>query len=664
MQNYTIKALLLLAIIKIVQGLIGYDCGSRQLSVTTISLRDVGDCNIPRRPINTTKTFIQLLQINEYDEIPVIQCKVEIHRTIYYCGMNSHISVVKHGENEYIYEVSRSACMDMHESGSFNINGNHIIHGIRVNNTVTHSATFAGSLTNEGSCSGTVYSDPFGTWDKVVVQGTIKITLYQQTAKLNADAGIIHLNSGTKCKFDRLSCIDIIGGHSFWNALPRDLCEFRKYSVLYEGNANKVIDMEDNTPQILYTVTTDDITFALTAQGTKEVCGYTIVRTEHPKLLIFETFKGKTFADHDFLFMSNLDIFAYVNSKFVYVEKHIRAQMKTLYRDVLVQRCNLERQTIKNSLSIATQAPDEFAYDLMKGPGYMAVAAGEVVHIIKCIPVEVKLQRDDENCFVELSVERNNKTFFMTPRTHILKSKGTQIQCNEILPQYYFVGDVWYRMMPKPVTALTPEILKPLSEPTWKYTNPADLATSGIYTEKDLDQLRERIMFPVEQSSFLNDLTREMRGHPLADNQGMILKMLNEEAVEKILISSWDRLWSKFLTFGTVSAGIIAILMIIHTIKLLVDIAIRGYALHSIYGWSIHLLGAIWSSVAHLLLYLGQAQNVSTAPTPLTPRTDNMDIPIVTVQSTADDRKEVVYAAPVPKDREVSTSKGFFSMNN
>ena len=44
--------------------------------------------------------------------------------------------------------------------------------------------------------------------------------------------------------------------------------------------------------------------------------------------------------------------------------------MKHLYKDVLTQKCKLEKQTLKNSLSIETQSPDEFAYDLMKGLEY------------------------------------------------------------------------------------------------------------------------------------------------------------------------------------------------------------------------------------------------------------------------------------------------------
>ncbi|KYN00133.1 hypothetical protein ALC62_09094 [Cyphomyrmex costatus] len=36
---------------------------------------------------------------------------------------------------------------------------------------------------------------------------------------------------------------------------------------------------------------------------------------------------------------------------------------------------------------------------------------------------------------------------------------------------------------------------------------------------------------------------------------------------------------------------------------------IHGYALHTMYGWSLHLVGAIWSSVTHLLLHLGNRRS-------------------------------------------------------
>ncbi|KYN28505.1 hypothetical protein ALC57_02076, partial [Trachymyrmex cornetzi] len=38
-----------------------------------------------------------------------------------------------------------------------------------------------------------------------------------------------------------------------------------------------------------------------------------------------------------------------------------------------------------------------------------------------------------------------------------------------------------------------------------------------------------------------------------------------------------------------------------------IDTIIHGYALHSMYGWSMHLVGAVWSSVTHLLLHFGRS---------------------------------------------------------
>ena len=329
---------LLFTIIREVYGFIGYDCGSLHLNVTTLSLLEIGNCDLPESKINITRRYVQLLQINQYTETRIMQCKMEIHRTIYYCGMNSHISIVSNGENKYINDISRSACQDVQETGILKVSESHIVYGIKVNQTVTHSIILAGYSNGEGKCNGAGYSGPFGTWENVVVQGTIKITLTEQQARINLNTNTIHFNND----------------------------------------------------QIIYSLVTQDITFALVAKGRESVCGYTLVKTENPKLVIFETVRGDSFATNKENSVSNLDIFVYVNSKFVYVEKHIRSQMKQLYNDVIAQKCNLEKQTLKNSSSIATQAPDEFAFDLIEGPGYMGVVAGEVVHIVKCVPVEIK----------------------------------------------------------------------------------------------------------------------------------------------------------------------------------------------------------------------------------------------------------------------------------
>jgi len=79
--------------------------------------------------------------------------------------------------------------------------------------------------------------------------------------------------------------------------------------------------------------------------------------------------------------MDNLDIFPYVNSKFVYVE-NIKTQLTQLYSDIMKQKCALEQQILRNAFSLASIAPDDMAYQIMKGPRYVAVTTA--VYILYC----------------------------------------------------------------------------------------------------------------------------------------------------------------------------------------------------------------------------------------------------------------------------------------
>ena len=148
----------------------------------------------------------------------------------------------------------------------------------------------------------------------------------------------------------------------------------------------------------------------MTEKTRKPVCSYVLIQTEHKKLLIFETRPGNSFLENKRLEVQNMDIFTYFNSKFIYVQRHIRTEINRLYHDVLTQRCILEQQVFRNTLTSATQSPDEFAYHLMKGPGYMSVIV-KVVHIVKCIRVEVKY-RKTEACYLQLPIFRGNQPHF------------------------------------------------------------------------------------------------------------------------------------------------------------------------------------------------------------------------------------------------------------
>lgn len=167
------------------RAIIGYDYGTSNLNITTVSLLEVGECDIPIRDIKEETVEIQLLQAVEYRETPVLQCKLEFRRTVYKCGMFGHLLPVENAVQEFIYEISRDACMLLHTTGVFKYGGRHVITGITVNRTQTFNIDFAGSAKGD-ECNGESYSDYYGTWNDIFVQVTMKTTLvaYRAQAKL------------------------------------------------------------------------------------------------------------------------------------------------------------------------------------------------------------------------------------------------------------------------------------------------------------------------------------------------------------------------------------------------------------------------------------------------------------------------------------------------
>lgn len=143
------------------QKLIGYDCGSRNLNVTTLSLLYVGPCTVPDSQVEVKKRYIHLLQVNRYAEAKFIQCKVEIDRTAFECRWFSYLSLIHNGRRSYIDEVGPAACLEMHKDGVSSAFPGNVVRGLKVNSTITHSMTLGGSINSNNKCTAGAYADPY-----------------------------------------------------------------------------------------------------------------------------------------------------------------------------------------------------------------------------------------------------------------------------------------------------------------------------------------------------------------------------------------------------------------------------------------------------------------------------------------------------------------------
>ncbi|KAI4474720.1 hypothetical protein M0802_015474, partial [Mischocyttarus mexicanus] len=227
-------------------ALLGYDCGGSAANITTVSLLGVGDCNIPTTKPNRTSVHLQLLQLIDYETTSVFQCRVEVDRTIFYCGMSSHISAVHNGRRLYLLELSRDVCQTLIDTGSIFLNSFTHLTNIKTNTTNFRSVTLAGTLTTDGQCAGTQYSDTDGTWNNVVVQANVKINTKTYTGTVKIRDNIISLQRHLQCPFSKGSCFTDENGNAFWSTFPGSTCNFEQYATLYEDVQSIATQAENN----------------------------------------------------------------------------------------------------------------------------------------------------------------------------------------------------------------------------------------------------------------------------------------------------------------------------------------------------------------------------------------------------------------------------------
>lgn len=179
------------------------------------------------------------------------------------------------------------------------------------------------------------------------------------------------------------------GGNTYWEYTQHEDCLQDQYSVLYSGEATETTALTNGQIHKMYSVKTGDIIFSLMATLPAPLCYLKGLTTEHPSLFIYVSSNGEKPFTRAIKSPKNMDMFTYVNSKFVHVERHLRSSIGSLYKDVVRHRCDLERTVLETRLGLASSNPIELAYLVMGGPGYTALQMGEVVYIIQCQPVEV-----------------------------------------------------------------------------------------------------------------------------------------------------------------------------------------------------------------------------------------------------------------------------------
>lgn len=565
-----------------------------KLDIRTYSLLGINPCNITK-PIIESKNFTgQIVQSKVYEFRTVYQCKVKIFRIIRGCGwLWNDLKTVENGMAEFLLEISHEQCMKMHNSNSFTYDSQHVLSDLKINQTNFRSMNLAGN-SMEKRCNTGSYSDRFGSWNDVIVEANFYITLSTYTAKIDLPNDKILLRSGIACKFSDAQCLDVETGINFWDTIDKMDCLQNKLEVLYEDQIEAITETRNNVSKIHYFVRYNRFVGAFRYLGLIEICGRNFIRTEFSNLFIIEN-KEQFIRVKTGYFPNLID---YINAKFVYMEQENENQMRELYTDIINQKCESDVKAIKDILTLAYLSPDLFAYNMI-GPGYMAHVAGELIHIVKCLAVEVTVKANATVCYKQIPIVYGTQDYFLSPKTKIIIRHGTELHCNKLLYTGFFINNVWVTFSPKLEIIQKPEKLSPDTRYTWSPRELIELATGGIYSEEEIKDYMKQIVFAIERENILDKTAKtfeQFGGTEEEDQQNYLPFTVSYwKAIAKIY-------WQEFEKFGTISAGIMMIMFIIYVLIQAINIIIRGLTLHKVIGFSTGLVAACFGSMTQYLL--------------------------------------------------------------
>ena len=567
-----------------------YDCGIRRhnnIDIATYSLLDAGECKLNPNKVNVTEVNGQIVQKAKIRSIMVFQCKIKLHRTVQRCSLFGYLEPVENGVQQYLLEISRDQCKKLHETGIFIYSSNKIISDVKVNASTTRSIYLAGDAI-DNSCNVGSFSDRFGSYSKVLVQGIFTITLMSYNAKLDAENKILNLVSGLNCEFDKMSCLDSMNGLTIWERITNENCYSEKLELVYEGKISMVNESNNNNTKITYFIDNDSYLISLEHKGYIEVCYNKFIRTQSAETYILVDVKN-------FLKFSQVvvDYNIYFANKLTVVYKTLDSQIKDTYIQNGKENCENQLSIIKKKLLLAETDPEQFAYDLM-GPGHMAQLGGNVIHIIKCQPVEVLINPNPNSCTNEIPILYHNEPMFISSKSRIIIKHARKMPCNRLFPVKFRINGLWIKFTPKLRYAKTPKTLGPKPRENSNPTEIQDLEGRGIYSKEDIDNYQKSINFPIERTIILDNTAKEVINIKDKDS--------DDNFIETYLKRNINKYWEEYKDFGSISAAICATIAIILLIGWVINTTMNALQIKNIVGCSTKLGAALFSSATNQIL--------------------------------------------------------------
>lgn len=208
-----------------------------------------------------------------------------------------------------------------------------------------------------------------------------------------------------------------------------------------------------------------------------------------------------------------------MGSKLVFVVRSIQDRIKDLFMKFQEDRCYILNKINRQYMTTAIQSPTEFAYQYFNEPGYTAIQRGEVIHVAKCTPIEVyPVATKPGECYKQLVVTAENQTLYMSPRSRLLTSIGTLLDCSPGVPSMFKLHD---KRVTQSAEGLV-EVKSPqkITDSVFEYefTDLIDITKGGIYTPESISSMQRSLVLPLEESIISSRISLSIKnGNNLPD---------------------------------------------------------------------------------------------------------------------------------------------------
>lgn len=377
-------------------NLTGYDCTDPLTNYTAISTHEVKECKDDTLTSDKTESPVYILYRNDYSYIPVHICTLKRHTLITRCGMWSHISNVRDGFkiNEDV-RLSAEECDVIRRRNVYITQSGRRVEGIIMNTTMNFQDIDVGFLDTEGKCSGGDVTFEGQSYSNVVRQRSYTLTIQERYLPYSYELRKLITPEGYRMVYEPLTAVVGSSRYTWDKDIDTNSCHGARYTRLYDGIASHY---RSHMGSGFYIIDNDEFSFAIISNEPTFVCNIAMKKTSNNRVFVVDDSKTIPLARamaRDTNAPIDLDLI--MDLKLFYIEENTRNRTTELYRTIYNEMCAKNLLYLRSLLSLATTAPEEFAWIYMRDSGYTAVLRGEVIYLIKCMPKVVEL-REDPNC--------------------------------------------------------------------------------------------------------------------------------------------------------------------------------------------------------------------------------------------------------------------------